>query len=247
MRKSGRILAETLGFLSGGYIKEGVTTLQISQKAEEIIRSFDGAVPAFLGYKGFPEAACVSINEQVVHGIPDSSQKVKSGNLVSIDIGVLYEGHFTDACRSVAVEPVTARVRKIIKVTKDSLNRGIEAATVGNKVGDISYAIQRLVERKGFNVSRDLQGHGIGKVLHGPPGIPNCGPPDIGEELYDGMCLAIEPVVFDGPYSAKVLNDNWTVVSTNGNLSAHFEDTVIITENGPEIITRLGGTTYEKT
>jgi len=238
MRRSGRILAETLRNVTGDFIQPGVTTLDISQKAEEIIRSYEGAVPAFLGYRGFPESACVSVNDQVVHGIPNSLTVLKKGDIVSVDCGVIFQGHYSDACRTVGVGSIGARERKLLKTTEEALNKGIAAAKGGNFIGDISYAVQKHVERHRFRVSLQFVGHGIGTVLHGPPSVPNYGPPQQGPALEVGTCLAIEPVVFDGPADATVKDDKWTVVSLHGNLSAHFEDTILITEEGPEILTR---------
>jgi len=237
MRKSGHMLAETLKFLTTGYVKPGITTLDISNMAEEFIRSYDGAVPAFLGYNGFAGACCVSVNQQIVHGVPDNTP-ILEGDVVSIDCGVVYKGHFSDACRTVAIGDIDPKVSKLIEVTRESLDEGIKGALVGNRVGDISYAIQRHIERNGFKVSLEFVGHGIGKVLHGPPCIPNYGPPNRGPKLKPGTCLAIEPVVFDGPPDAILAPDGWTVSSKYGNMSAHFEDTIIVTEEGPEIITR---------
>jgi methionyl aminopeptidase len=237
MRISGRILAETLKFLTEEYIKPGVSTLDISNKAEEIIRSHTGAVPAFLGYHGFPGSACVSVNEQVVHGIP-SQLVVTTGDIVSIDCGVIYEKHFSDACRTIGVEHIDPKLSKLLEVTKDSLDKGIEQARVGNRISDISYAIQRHVERNSFNVSLEFVGHGIGRVLHGPPCVPSYGAPNCGPEIKPGTCLAIEPVVFDGSPNAVLAADGWSVSSRHGNMSAHFEDTIVITEDGPEILTR---------
>jgi len=237
MRESGRMLSETLKFLTVEYIKPGITTLDVSNMAEEFIRSYEGAVPAFLGYNGFTGSACVSVNQQVVHGVPDNTI-INEGDIVSIDCGVIYKEHFSDACRTVAIGDIDPKVSKLIDVTRESLDEGIKKALVGNRIGDISYAIQRHIERNRFKVSLEFVGHGIGKVLHGPPCVPNYGPPNRGPELIAGTCLAIEPVVFDGPPDAKLAPDGWTVYSKYGNLSAHFEDTIIVTEEGPEIITR---------
>jgi len=238
MRHSGSILRETLEFLSTTFIVPGISTLDISNKATEIICSYEGATPSFLGYLGFPAATCISVNEQVVHGIPLGNKIIKDGDLVSVDCGVSYKGHFTDACRTVGVGNVDYRAKKLIKITSEALDRGIAAALVGGYVGDISFAVQMHVERNRFAVSLDLVGHGIGRDLHLPPSIPNYGPPGQGERLEDGACLAIEPVVFDGPSKVVVQEDAWTIVSEQGNLSAHFEDTIILTRAGPEIITR---------
>lgn len=237
MRKSGRILAETLEYIED-FIEPGLSTLDVSNKAEEIIRSHEGATPAFLGYKGFTGAACVSVNDQVVHGVP-TDLLIKDGDIVSVDCGVIYEKHFSDACRTVLVGEVSPRTRKLVKITKQSLDLGIEAAVLGNRVSDISYAVQKHVERKGFKVSLEFVGHGIGLVLHGEPQVPNYGPPGRGPVLEEGMCLAIEPVVFDGATKCWLGSDKWTVYSEDGNLSSHQEDTIIITKTGPEIVTRL--------
>lgn len=238
MRRSGKILGTTLSYLVDEFICPGVSPLDISHKAEEIIRSYEGAVPAFLGYHGFPASACVSVNTQVVHAVPRSDLILKEGDIVSVDCGVIFEGHYSDACRTVGVGNIGTREKKLLKVTEVSLNKGIEAAVPGNYIGDISYAVQRHVERNRFKVSLEFVGHGIGKVLHGPPCVPNYGPPKQGELLEVGLCLAIEPVVFDGSTECTLESDNWTVVSKQGNLSAHFEDTVLVTEEGPEILTR---------
>ena len=239
MRRSGRILAETLEYVCFSFVRAGISALDISLKAEEVIRSYEGAIPAFLGYNGFPAAACVSVNNEVVHSIPLSTKILKEGDIVSIDCGVIYEEHFSDACRTVGVGNIDFRCKKLIKVAREALDKGIEASLVGNHIGDISYAIQKHVERKGLTVSLDYTGHGIGKQLHAPPCVPNYGPPGKGPRLEAGTCLAIEPVIFDGPTDVWLKDDRWTVYSREGNLSAHVEDTVIITDTGPEIITRL--------
>lgn len=238
MVTAGRILANTLHYLTENFIADGVSSLDISRKAEELIIS-EGALPAFKGYHGFPEAACVSINKQVVHGIPKESSILCQGDIVSVDCGTVVDGHFSDACRTVAVGYASPQVKKLLKATEEALNRGIEAAIPGNHVGDISYAVQRHVERNRFNVSLEFVGHGIGRVLHGSPCVPNYGPPGTGELLKPGMYLAVEPVVFDGPSKAKLAEDGWTVYSMFNNLSAHFEETIAITEKGPVVLTRL--------
>ena len=238
MRKSGAILAETLRFLTKEFIRPGISAFDVSKKAEEIIRSHEGAVPAFMGYNGFKDAACVSVNTEVVHGIPKPTTILKEGDIISVDCGVIYEGHFSDACRTVGIAPLEERTYKLLTVT-ESLNKGIAAAKPGNHIGDISFAVQRHIERNRFKVSLEFVGHGIGKVLHGPPCVPNYGPPGVGELIKPGMCLAIEPVVFDGPPSAYLQDDGWTVESLQGNLSAHFEDTILITEHGPRSLILL--------
>lgn len=238
MRICGRILRETLKFLTEGFVRPGHTTLELSLKAEEIIRSYRGALPAFKGYRGYPEALCVSINQEVVHAVPSANRVIQEGDIVSIDCGVVYKDHFTDACRTFGIGTIDPRTKKLIKITSEALNKGIAVVKVGSFIGDISYAIQKHVERHRFNVSLDFIGHGIGRELHGPPAVPNYGPPGRGERLEQGTCLAIEPVVFDGPIETILQNDHWTVLSKNSNLSAHFEDTIIITNEGSEILTR---------
>jgi len=238
MRRAGFILSKTLEFLTNGFIKPGMSTLDISSKAEEIIRSYEGATPAFLNYHGFPGAVCVSVNQQVVHGIPTKELIIKSGDIVSIDGGVIYAGHYSDACRTIGVGEIEPRLQKLLKVTEESLSKGIEQMQIGNRIGDISHAVQKHVERNRFRVSLEFVGHGIGKVLHGPPCVPNYGLPQRGEEIKLGTCLAIEPVVFDGSPDAMLADDGWTVLSKFDNMSAHFEDTVIATKDGPEIVTR---------
>jgi methionyl aminopeptidase len=238
MRASGCILAETLEFITKKSIKPGTTAYALSKKAEELIYSHKNAKPAFLGYRGFPAAACISINEQVVHGIPRKETIIHSGDLVSIDCGVLYKGHFSDACRTVVVGEVNSCQNQLVKTTEEALEKGISAAIIGNQIGDISFAIQKHIERNKFKVSLDFVGHGIGLALHQDPIVPNYGPPGRGNYLKEGDCLAIEPVVFDGSSEVFLDKDGWTVFSKEGNPSAHFEDTIIITKNGPEIITR---------
>jgi len=239
MRKSGSILAETLDYLFNNYIRSGVSAWDISSMGEEIIRSYEGATPAFLGYSGFPASFCVSVNEEVVHAIPRKDRVLQPGDIVSVDGGVIYEEHYSDACRTTYIEKTNKHVKKLLKTTEGALSKGIEAATAGNRVGDISYAIQHHVERNRFTVSLDFTGHGIGKELHLPPQILNYGPPGRGAVLNEGTCLAIEPVVFDGQQDVMLNDDGWTVVSSTGCLSAHFEDTIIISKGVPEVITRL--------
>ncbi len=238
MRDSGKILAAVLSRACEEWAVPGITPHELSKKAEDMICSYTGAVPAFLNYKGFPAAACISVNEEVVHGIP-SHRELRDGDILSFDCGVILDGHYTDAARTVAIGNVPERVRRLIKTTKESLDKGIEAVRAGAYVGDVSYAVQKHVERKGFKVSLDFTGHGIGLSLHQAPCIPNYGPPKQGPIFSDGDCIAIEPVVFDGSTDVYLGKDGWTISSREGNLSAHFEDTIIVTQTGPEIITRL--------
>jgi methionyl aminopeptidase len=240
MRISGRILAEALEHLTASFIKPGVSSLDISREADRFVRQFSGAIPAFLGYRGFPEAACVSVNTQVVHTIPRDYVIISEGDLVSVDFGVIYKDHYSDACRTVIVgKPKSARDADLVATAKQALDLGIAAAVMGNRIGDISFAIQTIVERRGFSVNLNYCGHGIGRVLHTDPLVRNYGKPGTGDRLKAGMCLAIEPVIFDGDTNTVLDKDGWTVYSKHNNLSAHTEDTIIVTDNGPEIITRM--------
>lgn len=238
MRASGNILAETLQHACTNIITEGISTLEISNQVESFILNKKG-FPAFKDYNGFPFSACISINTEAVHALPSKDKVIKSGDIVSIDCGVVLNGHFTDACRTIQIGQVPESTIKLIKFTKQSLDEGILKALPGNKVGDISYAIQKKLNRGNLKPHLTYVGHGIGLNLHQYPAVPNYGPSNTGPILKEGMCLAIEPVAFLGKTDTKVLNDRWTVESTLGVLSAHFEDTLIITKEGPEVITRI--------
>jgi len=202
--------------------------------AEEYIKRH-GGIPAFKGYRGYPRSLCVSVNEEVVHGIP-GKRRLKEGDIVSLDLGVLMDGYYGDAAITVPVGKVSELAKKLIKVTEEALYRGIEMARPGNRLSDISHAIQTHVEKAGFSVVREFVGHGIGKQLHEEPQVPNFGPPNRGPRLEPGMVLAIEPMVNTGTWEVRILPNGWTVVTADGGLSAHFEHTVAITDNGPEIL-----------
>jgi methionyl aminopeptidase len=236
MRESGRKLAAVLARIKE-VIKSGVTTGEIDALAEELIRQ-EKAIPAFKGYRGYPAATCTSVNEVVVHGIP-GSQKLKDGDIISIDLGLEYKDFFSDAAFTVGVGKIDSKAKKLIEVTRDSLNEGIKAAKPENRLGDISHAVQKCVEKNGFSVVRQFVGHGIGRNLHEPPEVPNFGRQGRGEVLKPGMVLAIEPMVNIGTWECEVLEDGWTAVTGDKKLSAHFEHTVAITEDGPEILTKL--------
>jgi methionyl aminopeptidase len=230
-----RIVAETLDALKG-FVAEGVSTKEIERFAEDLIKS-KGGTPAFKGYKGFPASICTSVNNQVVHGIP-SRVKLKSGDIVSIDLGVYYKGFYGDAAITLPVGKISGIAQKLLKVTEDALYIGVETAKVGNRVSDISNAIQRHVESNGFSVVRAFVGHGIGKLLHEEPQIPNFGPPGRGPRLREGMTLAIEPMVNTGGHDVVVLEDGWTAVTADGSLSAHFEHTVALTDGNVRVLTK---------
>jgi methionyl aminopeptidase len=236
LRKANAIVAEVFQRLEGKVIP-GVTTEELDQIAEEYIRS-RGAVPAFKGYRGFPATLCTSINEEVVHGIP-GQRKLKEGDLVSLDVGVIRNGYFGDAAVTLPVGEVDPEARRLLEVTERALFIGIEKTKAGNRLFDISSAIQQWVESNGFSVVRDFVGHGIGKSLHEEPQIPNFGSPHQGPRLAKGMVFALEPMVNEGTYEVKVLSDAWTVITADGKRSAHFEHTIAITDGGPEILSAL--------
>lgn len=234
MREAGKILGTVLNELSRE-IKPGMTTYRIDKLGEEMIRSF-GCVPSFLGYGGFPASICVSVNEEVVHGIPSKKRILRDGDIVSLDAGVIYKGYQSDAARTVAVGEISEEVRNLIAVTKQSFFEGIKFAKEGCHLHEISNAIAAYNESHGYGVIRDLVGHGIGTALHEEPQIPNFTQERRGIRLYEGMTLAIEPMVAMGNYAVKWLDDDWTVVTADHSLAAHYENTVLVTKNGPEIL-----------
>lgn len=236
MRIAGRIVAETHELLREA-IKPGITTLELDAIAEAYIIKC-GAIPAFKDYNGFPSSICSSINEQVVHGIPGPIA-LKDGDIIGIDIGAVYDGYFGDAARSYGIGNIDRETERLLKVTEESFFKGIENALPGNRLSDISHSIQKYVESNGFSVVRDFVGHGIGKNMHEDPQIPNYGLPHKGPRLVAGMTLAIEPMVNQGKYAVKVLKDGWTVVTVDGKPSAHYENTIVITNDKPEILTLL--------
>lgn len=233
IRISNSIVAEILEELREK-IRPGVTTLELNHYSEELAEK-KGAAPAFKGYRGYPFALCTSVNSEVVHGMP-SSRVLKSGDIVSLDFGARYRGYYGDAAITVAVGNITEKARLLLETTEQSLYDGIRQARAGNRLGDISAAVQRRVEAAGLSVVRDFVGHGIGKDLHEEPQIPNYGVRGRGVELKSGMVLAIEPMVNAGTYKVRILSDEWTVVTDDGQLSAHFEHTVAITDEGPVIL-----------
>lgn len=235
MRTAGRIVGETLDLMRE-LAKPGITTLELDRRAEEYIRS-QGAIPAFKGYSGFPATLCTSVNEQVVHGIP-GLRNLESGDIISIDCGAVIDGYFGDAAITLPIGEVSEDLQKLLRVTEEALMLGIEQAKFGNRLYDVSHAVQTHVEANGFSIVRDYVGHGIGRAMHEDPQIPNFGKSGRGPRLEVGMALAIEPMVNMGTYEVQTLKDHWTVVTKDSRPSAHFEHTVAITENGPEILTR---------
>lgn len=236
MKMSGKVLAKIMQKLKE-FIGEGRRTIEIDQLAEELLRK-ENAVSAFKGYKGFPAHICASVNEEIVHGIPNDTI-LSEGDIISLDLGINYEGYFSDAALTICIGKVNSRIKKLIEITKKALVLGIKQARVNNHLSDISSAIQSYVERQGFSVVRQFVGHGIGKSLHEEPEIPNFGSPHQGPLLKAGMCFAIEPMVNMGTWEAKILYNGWTAVTKDGLPSAHFEHTVAITDKGPEILTNL--------
>jgi methionyl aminopeptidase len=234
MRVSGRILGACLAQLARS-VRAGMTTLDLDREAETFIRDHH-CIPGFLGFEGFPNSLCVSINEQVVHGIP-GPLVIRDGDLVSLDCGLILDGWWADSGLSVACGEPSAEVRRLIDVTRDALDRGIAAAKPGNHIGDIGAAVQTYVEANGFSVVRQYVGHGIGRDMHEAPQVPNYGKPGTGNLLKPGYVIAIEPMVNAGRADTRVLDDDWTVVTSDGKLSCYFEHTVAITESGPEILT----------
>lgn len=215
-------------------IQPGITTGELNDRAEQSIKNH-GATPAFKGYRGFPTGLCTSINEQIVHAIPDE-RKLKEGDIISLDLGAKLNGFYGDAAITVPVGNIGNKVEKLLRVTEGSLYKGIEQAVVGNRLSDISQSIQAWVESHGYSVVRDFVGHGIGRSLHEEPQIPNFGNPVPNPRLQEGMVLALEPMVNEGSYEIRILPDGWTAVTADGSLSAHFEHTVAITGNGPIIL-----------
>jgi methionyl aminopeptidase len=236
MREAGRIVAEVLARLREK-VAPGVTTAELDALAYQIIVGY-GAEPSFKGYRGFPASLCVSVNEEVVHGIP-GKRVLRQGDIVSLDVGAIYRGYQGDAAITLGVGKVNGAAQHLMEVAAEALQAGIARSRAGKRTGDISWAIQKCAERNGYAVVREYTGHGIGREMHEEPQIPNFGEPGRGVLLKPGMTFALEPMVTTGDYHTRVLDDNWTVVTLDGKLSAHFEHTVAVTEEEPEILTRL--------
>lgn len=243
MREAGNILATVHDELAE-LVKPGVTTMELNNYADKRIREF-GCIPSFLNYNGYPASLCVSVNDEVVHGIPNKKRKLIEGDIVSLDCGVIYKGYQSDSARTYPVGEVSAESQRLIDVTKQSFFEGIKFAKAGNHLYDISKAIQRYVESNGFSVVRDLVGHGIGQNMHEDPQIPNFKQIGRGIKLKPGMTLAIEPMVNAGAYDVWFLDDDWTVVTQDGEYSAHYENTILITEGEPELLSLRTGRTLE--
>ena len=236
MRQAGRIAAMTLDMV-GENIAPGMTTSQVDMLVEDFIRSH-GAIPGFKNYQGYPASACVSIDDEVVHGIP-GKRVIREGEIVSVDVGTIVDNYYGDHARTFAIGEVSKEKRQLMEVTEKSLMAAIDKARKGNKLGQISATVQKVAEAKGYGVVRQLCGHGIGRRMHEEPQVPNYGSPQDGPVLAVGMVIAIEPMINIGTYNVKTLPDGWTIVTADGSASAHFEHTVAITENGPEILTAV--------
>ncbi len=232
-----RIVAEIIEKLKT-FVGAGVSTADMENFADSEIRR-KKALPAFKGYRGYPASVCVSVNDQVVHGIPSRTVELRGGDIVSIDIGVVLDGFYGDAAITLPVGDISDEASRLIKTTEDAFYAGMEKAVVGNRVSDISYAIQEHVESNGFSVVRAFVGHGIGRSLHEEPQVPNFGKPGHGPRLKTGMTMAVEPMVNAGGPDVRILDDGWTAVTADGSLSAHYEHTVVITGNGAEILTKI--------
>ena len=236
MARGGSILAATLERLAAA-VRPGITTKALDVVAEEFIRSHQGAKPAFKGLYGFPGSACISINEEIVHGIPSPKRVLKEGDLVKLDFGVEFERYFTDSAVTVPVGQIDAESQRLMDVTKAALSAGVDAARLGNHIGDIGAAIASVVSAAGFTTADDLVGHYVGSKPHGDPQVPNYGMPKRGPKLLAGLTIAIEPMVNIGKSATRTLKDKWTIVTQDGSRSAHFEHTVAVTEAGPRVLT----------
>lgn len=242
MAAAGRILADTLQLLVSR-VAPGVSTGELDEIAEDFIRSHPGARPSFKGLYDFPASLCTSINQEIVHGIPSRQRILEAGDIISVDCGVCLDGLHADSATTVAVGQPTAEVSELLEVTRRALEAGVDAAVVGNHVGDIGHAVQHVAESAGFSVVRELVGHGIGASFHEEPQVPNFGKPKHGPRLVAGMTLAIEPMVSMGRPEIQTLDDKWTVVTADGSLSAHFEHTVLIDPEGPRLLTEVSVST----
>ncbi len=237
MRRAGAAVAQILEEMAA-MVKPGITTADLDRFAESRCKELK-VVPVFKGYRGFPGSVCISVNEEVVHGIPSRKKVLKAGDIVGLDFGVSYEGWFGDSARTVEVGKVTPEAHQLVEVTRESLNRAIEQCIEGNRIFDIGHTIQNYVEGFGYGVVREFVGHGIGRALHEEPQVPNYGPKGKGIPLKVGMVLAIEPMINAGTHEVVVLEDGWTAVTADQSLSAHFEHTVAITSKGPEVLTKI--------
>jgi methionyl aminopeptidase len=237
LRDSGRMVREILEEMRRR-VQPGVTTLDLERFAEKRLRQL-GVTPAFKGYRGYPCCLCASVNEEIVHGIPSPRRVLRTGDIVSLDLGIVLHGYYGDSALTLPVGEISEPLKKLLRVTEESLELAIQKTRAGNRLGDVSAAVQQHAERHGFSVVREFVGHGIGREMHEEPQIPNFGKPGHGPLLKPGMVLAIEPMVTQGGEAVRVLEDHWTAVTADGGYSAHFEHMVAVTSNGPDVLTRL--------
>lgn len=237
MARAGQIVGGTLDLMRRT-VRPGISTEELDAIAEKFIRSHPGATPSFKGLYGFPKTLCVSINEEIVHGIPSSRRVLREGSIVSVDVGVCVNGFHADAATTIPVGEISPEASRLLAATQQALEAGIAQARVGNHVGDIGHAVQTVAEAAGFGVVRELVGHGVGQRMHEDPQVPNHGQPHRGPRLQAGMTIAIEPMITLGDYATRLLDDKWTVVTADGSLAAHFEHTVAVTRDGPRILTK---------
>ncbi len=235
LREAGKIVAETHAVLREA-IKPGISTLELDALAYKTITKYK-AIPSFLNYNGFPASICASKNDIIVHGIPSKEDILKEGDIISLDIGAFYKGYHGDSAKTHPVGQISEEDAKLIEVTRQSFYEGIKHAIIGNRLSDISYHVQQTAEREGFSVVREFVGHGVGTKLHEDPSVPNYGPPHRGPRLVEGFVIAVEPMINQGTYHVKMEDDGWTVKTQDGKKSAHYEHTLAITENGPELLT----------
>jgi len=243
MRTAGHVLSDVVEHLRG-FVKPGLSTLEIDEDVEGFIAA-RGARPAFKGYRGFPATVCISINEEVVHGIPSAHRRIQEGDIVGLDLGCIVDGYYADCAFTLAIGDVPPKVQQLLDVTRESLDQAIQECRPGRRLSDVSHAVQVHVERHGFSVVRAFVGHGIGRALHEDPQVPNFGDPGRGPQLRPGMVLAIEPMVTMGSWEVKVLDDGWTAVTRDGSLAAHFEHTIAVTDTDPEVLTSRTGRTVQ--
>lgn len=236
IERASRVVALAIAFLRE-QVKPGVTTADLDRLAEEFITG-EGAIPAFKGYRGYPATLCTSVNEEVVHGIPSARRRLEEGDIIGIDVGAIVEGYYGDAAVTLPVGRISEEAARLLRVTEAALAAGLAQVRVGNRLSDISHAVQTVAEDAGYSVVTDFVGHGIGRNLHEDPQVPNFGKPGEGPRLKEGLVLAIEPMVNVGGHEVEVLSDRWTVVTRDKSLSAHFEHTIAITTDGPKILTR---------
>jgi len=237
IRESAQLVAATVQHITS-MVEPGITTAELDRAAEAYIRKH-GGIPAFKGYRGFPATLCTSINAEVVHGIPSKKRKLKDGDIIGVDCGSVLDGYYGDHAVTCVVGTIGEEVQRLVETARDALYAGIAQAKIGNRLSDISHAIQKFAEHKGYTVVKAFVGHGIGTALHEDPQVPNFGPPGRGHRLREGMVLAIEPMVNMGTSDVQILSDNWTVVTVDGRLSAHFEHTVAVAEHGGTILSQL--------